>query len=103
MSGSCDTYIKIWNATTGTLEMDRGDHTGCVNSVVWDNNGTRLVSGSDGNTVRVWNVIDGSVTSLLLDYEVLSVGFNEDGSRIVAVSPLWTSKHTPQSKRFHSV
>jgi WD repeat-containing protein 42A len=30
-------------------------HTGCVNSIAWNENGTKLVSGSDDRSVIIWN------------------------------------------------
>ncbi|KAL6067413.1 DDB1- and CUL4-associated factor 6 [Balamuthia mandrillaris] len=31
-------------------------HTGCVNTVVWNSRGDKLVSGSDDRTVKIWDV-----------------------------------------------
>ena len=34
-------------------------HTDCVFSVVFNHDGTKIVSGSQDNTIRVWNVDTG--------------------------------------------
>lgn len=30
-------------------------HRGCINTVTWTNDGSKLVTGSDDRTVKIWN------------------------------------------------
>ena len=57
-------------------------HTDYVNSVGFNHDGTKIVSGSDDNTIRVWMLIQCILT---LSWNVTSVGFNHDGTKIVSV------------------
>ena len=59
------------------------EHTAEVNSVCWSMNGTRIVSGSDDMTIRVWDARTGEKT---MKHYVRSVGFSSDGTRIVSGS-----------------
>ena len=63
-------------------------HTSDVNSVAFNHDGTKIVSGSDDNTIRVWNVDTGESILTLKGHtsEVYSVGFNHDGTKIVSGS-----------------
>ncbi|KAG6330479.1 hypothetical protein ID866_8610 [Astraeus odoratus] len=75
------------NWPTGEIELL--GHTGSVRSVAFSPDGTRIVSGSFDNTVRVWNaergVQIGSPLQGHTDY-VTSVAFSPDGTRIVSGS-----------------
>ena len=50
--------------------------------------GTMIVSGSQDNTIRVWNVDTGECILTLEGHtdRVMSVGFNHDGTKIVSGS-----------------
>ncbi len=63
-------------------------HTDYVNSVGFNHDGTKIVSGSFDNTIRVWNVDTGECILTLKGHTsyVLSVGFNHDGTKIVSGS-----------------
>ena len=63
-------------------------HTGSVNSVGFNHDGTKIVSGSDDETIRVWNVDTGECILTLKGHtgNVYSVGFNHDGTKIVSGS-----------------
>ena len=52
-------YAARWKAATGRPVGTLRGHTGNVNAVVWSPDGTRLASGSDDKTVRVWEVPPG--------------------------------------------
>ena len=45
----------------------------------WSPDGKRLVSASDDDTVRVWNVATGESTALQHDDDAMAVGFSPDG------------------------
>ena len=63
-------------------------HCGWVSSVSFDVTGSRIVSGSDDNTVRVWDVATGACVQTLEGHSdaVSSVSFDNTGSRIVSGS-----------------
>jgi WD40 repeat protein len=59
-----------------------------VNSVTFSQDGSRVISGSDDNTVRIWNATTGEVEADLKGHTdwVRSVAFAQDGSRVVSGS-----------------
>lgn len=58
-SGSHDTTLKIWNATTGRETLRLEGHTGRVSSVAYSPDGRRIVSGSHDYTLKVWDATTG--------------------------------------------
>ena len=70
------------------LQILRG-HEGVVRSVCFSPDGSRIVSGSSDNTVRVWDALSGQPALPPLqghENAVWSVCFSPDGSRIVSRS-----------------
>jgi WD40 repeat protein len=63
-------------------------HTSGVSSVALSSDGSRIVSGSDDRTVRIWDAASGTVQHTLEGhtYRVTSVAFSSDGLRIVSGS-----------------
>jgi WD40 repeat protein len=61
-------------------------HTKAANSAAFSPDGRRIVSGSDDQTVRVWDASTGAQLQLLRGHtdDVLSVAFSPDGSRILS-------------------
>ena len=61
-------------------------HTGLVAAVGWSPDGSRLVSGGDDGTVRVWEAGSGRLLHTLTGHTggVRSVGWSPDGSRLVS-------------------
>ncbi|KIM79163.1 hypothetical protein PILCRDRAFT_10586, partial [Piloderma croceum F 1598] len=75
--------FNLWGSTE--LHMQNGSP---VNSVTFSQDGTRVVSGSDDKTVRIWNATTGEIEAELkghMDW-VRSVAFAQDGSRVVSGS-----------------
>ena len=117
-SGSWDTTVKIWNASSGELQSTLTGHTRyvptlallvlkvvlvadysamrrAVNCVGFDPTGKKLVSCSDDKTVRVWDVTTGEpIGSPLTGHSdcVNSVCFSADGDLLVSGSDDTTLK-----------
>ena len=88
--------FEWWCPVSRTLEQAGGaclrkitGHTGSVRSVSFSPDGSRIVSGSYDNTVRVWDAVSGECVLGPLEGHtgsVRSVSFSPDGSRIVSGS-----------------
>ncbi len=88
VTGSWDRTAKVWDARTGTPQLELKGHTDQVNSVAFSPDGTRIVTGSWDGTAKVW---DAEAGTPLLDLKghtdmVTSVAFSPDGTRIVTGS-----------------
>ncbi|KIN97417.1 hypothetical protein M404DRAFT_1006058 [Pisolithus tinctorius Marx 270] len=76
--------LKEWTATQLALE-----HASVVTSVVFSPDGKRIVSGSEDNTMRIWDAERGVQIGSPLEghkNKVQSVTFSPDGKRIVSGS-----------------
>ncbi|KAF6525890.1 hypothetical protein HZS61_011685 [Fusarium oxysporum f. sp. conglutinans] len=73
-----------WNAALQTLE----GHTNSVTSVAFSNDGTLIASGSEDNTVKIWNALTGKRERTLERHtgSVTSVVFSSDGKLIASGS-----------------
>ncbi|PTD03458.1 Vegetative incompatibility protein HET-E-1 [Fusarium culmorum] len=73
-----------WNAVLQTLE----GHADSVNSVVFSPDGIRIASGSNDNTIKIWDVATGKEEQTLEGHAdaVNSVVFSPDGTRIASGS-----------------
>jgi WD40 repeat protein len=58
-SGSDDSTVRLWDATTGALRGTLEGHSGSVYTVAFSPDGQLLASGSDDNTVRLWDATTG--------------------------------------------
>ena len=75
---------KVWDACEQVLL----GHSNFVLSVIFSPDGSRIVSGSADNTVRIWNAVTGESEAELRGHSsgVTSVAFSPDGSRLVSGS-----------------
>ncbi|KAK3313601.1 hypothetical protein B0H66DRAFT_483850 [Apodospora peruviana] len=73
-----------WNACLQTLE----GHGSSVNSVAFSPDSNLVVSGSDDNTVKIWDVATGACTKTLVGHSsyVNSVAFSPDSNLVVSGS-----------------
>ena len=56
MSGSSDETIGLWDAATGDgIGKPLEGHSSSVKSVSFLPDGSRIVSGSEGGTIRLWD------------------------------------------------
>jgi len=53
-SGSWDTTVQVWQATTGQHLFTYRDHQDIIGAVAWSPDGTRIASAADD--LRVWQV-----------------------------------------------
>lgn len=74
-------------------------HLKMVNSAQFNPNGDKIVTASDDNTARIWNVNTGECVKILKGHYggVRSAQFNSDGTRIITASldrtiRIWDSK-----------
>ena len=68
--------------------QNRQGHSSDMRSVAFSPDGTKIVSGSGDNTVRIWDAIAGTLVSTLQGHssDVTSVAFSPDGTKIVSGS-----------------
>ena len=60
VSGSYDTFVRVWKISTGECVYRLIGHTSKVYSVVLDYNRRRCISGSMDNMVKVWSIETGT-------------------------------------------
>ncbi len=62
----------------------RLDHNGWVYAVAFSPDGTKVLTGSDDSTARIWDVSSGQeLHKLAHEGSVSSVAFSPDGSKVV--------------------
>jgi WD40 repeat protein len=76
-----DNVVRIWDAATGRLETELGDHARGVDSVEYDRTGRLLATRDFNDTVRIWSVTSGDTLLVLRDAE--SADLSPDGRRIL--------------------
>ena len=64
--GIIDGNIRLWDTTTGKRIRTLEGHTEGINSVVFSPDGKTLASGSEDDTLRVWDVHTGETQNDLL-------------------------------------
>ena len=97
--------VKRTGKSGSELLMTLKGHTGWVRSVGFSSDGTRIMSGSDDKSVRVWDASTGALLITLNGHthRVYSVAFSSDGTRIVSGSVdrsvrVWDVLHITQDK-----
>ena len=93
-----DSTAKLWlvpselfepgDAVPGTLVSILSGHTGWVRDLAFNRDGTRVATGSDDNTVRIWDTSTGQALLTLEGHAdtVYGVAFEPDGKRLASTS-----------------
>jgi WD40 repeat protein/GTPase SAR1 family protein len=70
------------------VELELVGHTGGVESVTWNHDDSKILSGSADRTLKIWDAMTGELLHTLDGHlkGVLSVAWNHDSSRIVSGS-----------------
>ena len=58
--GYADGSVRLWNSTTGSVHTTFSGHSKPVTALAFDEEGTRLASGSQDTDLIVWDVISES-------------------------------------------
>ena len=76
---TCDSFPELRTFT---------GHSSYVNSVAWSPDGSRVASGSDDNTIKIWDVATGFLVQNFTGHsqDVTSVAWSPDGSRVASGS-----------------
>ena len=71
--------VNVWNIENrGFIELE--GHTEGINSVDWTPDGTKIVTTSDDQSVRIWDLIsEKEITSCILDVDASIAKFSPDG------------------------
>jgi WD40 repeat protein len=83
--------MKVLNAADDTWNLcirTMDGHSNSVSSVAFSLDGTRIVSGSDDDTLRLWDAVSDAHLNTLKGHTdcVFSVAFSPDGTRVVSGS-----------------
>ena len=73
---------------TGECEQTLEGHLNAVNSASFSPDGTKVVSGSNDQTVRIWDAVTGECEQTLEGHSeaVNSASFSPDGTKVVSGS-----------------
>lgn len=85
---ACGSKAEVVDARTGKALFELAGHTDEVSSVAVSADGSRIVTGSDDHTARVWNAASGAPVTTLAGHTgpISGVAINADGTLIVTAS-----------------
>ena len=86
MSASWDCIASVWDAETGECIHLLDRHLWYLNSAVFSNDGSKIVTASQDGTTCVWNAETGECLATLSSYACCYAEFTSDGKRILTVS-----------------
>lgn len=77
--------MKVWDLATGAEEVTLVGHTGAVWNVAVTSDGTRAVSASSDQTLKLWDLTSGAcLATFVADGVLLACAVAPDGRTIVA-------------------
>ena len=84
---SLDSAWRNWSSGWGERTVLRG-HTGPVSAFAFSPDGTRVLTGSDDHTARLWDAATGKTLATLAGHtsHVSAVAFSPDGTRVLTGS-----------------
>ena len=79
--------MRIWDLSGNCLQTLEG-HSGIVRSVAVSPYGSRIVSGSEDKTIKIWDATNGNCLYTLRGHtkRINTVDFSPDGSKVVSGS-----------------
>ncbi len=85
---ACGSKAEVVDAQTGKSLFELAGHADEVSSVAVSADGSRIVTGSDDHTARVWNATRGALVTTLAGHSgpVSGVAINADGTLVVTAS-----------------
>ena len=85
-SGSKDQTIKLWNASSGKIDLTIDGRCGAINAVDFSPNGRWIASAGSESKVGVWDATTGENKWLheRHDGQVNGVAFSPDGSKLIS-------------------
>jgi len=89
-TGSILGTVSFWNAQNGAMLERCADHTGSIQALAFNANGTLLASASTDDTVRLWNTQEKSCLHVLDNHK--------EGAHALAFSPTDTAIATADGK-----
>src|ERR1017187_9990740 len=86
-SGSSgENSIKVWSVPTGRLVRTFAGHTAFIWSVAFSPDGSRIVSGSEDQTIRIWDLASQAPPQVISTTSpITQVDFSPDGHTILAL------------------
>jgi len=77
-------FIEIYNVTDGSLVKSLSGHSRNTMGGVWNQDGTKIVSGDEGGTIKIWDVISGrEIKSISGKGRIDVLKLTNDGSYII--------------------
>ncbi|HET6977697.1 MAG TPA: hypothetical protein VFI24_15305 [Pyrinomonadaceae bacterium] len=79
---------RVWDAVTGKLKFTLAGHERNISSVSFSNDGSKLATGSEDGTVKIWNAATGQATATLKVWRVKKIPRYRIISRALDI-PVW--------------
>ena len=93
LGGGGPYVVQLWDAETGELRRELVGHGNMINSLAFSNDGEMLASGSNDNTVKLWDAKAGRERrTLAADQNIRAVAISPDGCKVAAGGPAATIK-----------
>ena len=91
--------IKLWEAETGRLKFTLAGHTRVLTAATFSPDGSRIATGSNDGTAKVWKTVDGQLVTTLLVWRVKKLPRYRIFSRALPVTLYVYVKFSPDGRR----